>query len=138
MTRTPDHQDSLRENEGERVFLYHPADKTGEACKFARPYHGPYRILPTLLRLGGLTTHKMSPYLHQLLIEVGFWFIKDLQGKEKEEGLRYPLETQKLLIGLYTRWWMIYQVPLCHLQMLILITHQEKVYVIVQFEFQLS
>ena len=30
---------------GERVFLYKPAEKTGEARKFARPYHGPFRIL---------------------------------------------------------------------------------------------
>ena len=26
-------------------YCYHPADKTGEARKYARPYHGPYRIL---------------------------------------------------------------------------------------------
>ena len=31
--------------EGERVFLYKPAEKTGEARKFARPFHGPYRVL---------------------------------------------------------------------------------------------
>ena len=30
---------------GERVFLYKPAEKTGEARKFARPYHGPYCIV---------------------------------------------------------------------------------------------
>ena len=30
--------------EGERVFLYKPVDKTGEARKFARPFHGPYRV----------------------------------------------------------------------------------------------
>ena len=30
---------------GERVFLFKPAEKTGEARKFARPYHGPYRVL---------------------------------------------------------------------------------------------
>ena len=30
---------------GERVFLFKPADKTGEAKKFARPYHGPFRII---------------------------------------------------------------------------------------------
>lgn len=30
---------------GERVFLYKPAEKTGEARKFARPFHGPYRII---------------------------------------------------------------------------------------------
>ena len=29
---------------GERVFLYKPAEKTGEARKLARPFHGPYRI----------------------------------------------------------------------------------------------
>ena len=28
--------------EGERVFLYKLADKTGETRKFARPFHGPY------------------------------------------------------------------------------------------------
>ena len=30
---------------GDRVFLYMPAAKTGQAYKFARPYHGPYRVL---------------------------------------------------------------------------------------------
>ena len=27
---------------GERVFLYKPAEKTGESPKLARPFHGPY------------------------------------------------------------------------------------------------
>ena len=27
------------------MFLFKPADKTGEARKFARPYHGPFRII---------------------------------------------------------------------------------------------
>ena len=31
--------------EGERVFLFQPAVKTGEARKLARPFHGPYRII---------------------------------------------------------------------------------------------
>ena len=30
---------------GERVFLYEPAEKTGESRKLARPFHGPYRVL---------------------------------------------------------------------------------------------
>ena len=30
---------------GERVFLFKPAEKTGERRKFARPFHGPYRIM---------------------------------------------------------------------------------------------
>jgi len=30
---------------GERVFLFKPAEKTGENRKLARPYHGPYRIV---------------------------------------------------------------------------------------------
>ena len=30
---------------GERVFLFEPAKKTGEKRKFARPFHGPYRIV---------------------------------------------------------------------------------------------
>ena len=29
---------------GERAFLYKPMEKTGEARKLARPFHGPYRI----------------------------------------------------------------------------------------------
>ena len=29
---------------GERVFLYKPAEKAGEARKLARPFHGPYRL----------------------------------------------------------------------------------------------
>ena len=31
--------------EGERVFLFKPAEKTGETGKFARPFHGPFRII---------------------------------------------------------------------------------------------
>ena len=30
---------------GDRVFLYKPAEKTGEGRKLARPYHGPYWII---------------------------------------------------------------------------------------------
>ena len=30
---------------GERVFLFKPAEKTGESRKLNRPYHGPYRIV---------------------------------------------------------------------------------------------
>lgn len=30
---------------GERVFLLKPAEKTGEARKLARPFHGPYRVM---------------------------------------------------------------------------------------------
>ena len=30
---------------GERVFLYKPAERTGGRRKFARPFHGPYRLV---------------------------------------------------------------------------------------------
>ena len=30
---------------GDRVFLFKPADKSGPLRKFARPYHGPYRVV---------------------------------------------------------------------------------------------
>ena len=30
---------------GDRVFVYKPGAKTGKAYKFAKPFHGPYRIL---------------------------------------------------------------------------------------------
>ena len=30
---------------GERVFLFKPAEKTGKRRKFARPFHGPYRVV---------------------------------------------------------------------------------------------
>ena len=30
---------------GERVFLFKPAEKTGESRKLARPFHGPYRVI---------------------------------------------------------------------------------------------
>ena len=30
---------------GDRVFLFKPSTKTGETRKFARPFHGPYRVL---------------------------------------------------------------------------------------------
>ena len=29
---------------GERVFFFKPTEKTGQNCKFARPYHGPFRV----------------------------------------------------------------------------------------------
>ena len=31
--------------EGERVFVYMPAAKSGTAYKLARPFHGPYRVV---------------------------------------------------------------------------------------------
>ena len=31
--------------EGERVFLLKPSKQTGEARKFARPFHGPYQLM---------------------------------------------------------------------------------------------
>ena len=31
--------------EGDRVFVFKPAAKSGKAYKFARPFHGPYRIV---------------------------------------------------------------------------------------------
>ena len=31
--------------EGDRAFLFKPAEKTGELRKLARPFHGPYRII---------------------------------------------------------------------------------------------
>ena len=34
-----------RFQEGERVFLFKPAVKSGQARKFARPFYGPYRIV---------------------------------------------------------------------------------------------
>ena len=30
---------------GDRVFLYKSSEKKGKAHKFARPFHGPYRVL---------------------------------------------------------------------------------------------
>ena len=30
---------------GERVFLFKPAGKTGQARKFTRPFHGPFRVV---------------------------------------------------------------------------------------------
>ena len=30
---------------GDRVFMYMPAKTTGKTQKFARPFHGPYRVL---------------------------------------------------------------------------------------------
>ena len=31
--------------EGERLFLHKPSEKTGEARKLARSFHGPYRLV---------------------------------------------------------------------------------------------
>ena len=47
--RQKDHYDrhampTLPFREGERVFLYKPEERTGEARKLARPFHGPYRV----------------------------------------------------------------------------------------------
>ena len=36
---------TARFREGERVFLFKPAEKSGQARKFARPFHGPYRVV---------------------------------------------------------------------------------------------
>jgi hypothetical protein len=34
--------------EGERVFAYMPKEKASKAYKFARPFHGPYRVTGVL------------------------------------------------------------------------------------------
>ena len=34
--------------EGERVFVYMPKEKASKAYKFARPFHGPYRVVEAL------------------------------------------------------------------------------------------
>ena len=54
--RQKDHYDrhatpTLPFREGERVFLYKPGEKTGEARKLARPFHGPYRVREGRTRL---------------------------------------------------------------------------------------
>ena len=41
---------------GERVFLYKPAEQTGAKRKFARPFHGPYRLVEV-----GTNTAKIRP-----------------------------------------------------------------------------
>ena len=33
---------------GNRVFVYMPQDKSSKAYKFARPFHGPYRVMEVL------------------------------------------------------------------------------------------
>ena len=35
----------MKFRKGERVFLYKPAEKSGQARKFTRPFHGPYWIV---------------------------------------------------------------------------------------------
>ena len=42
--------------EGERVFLYKPAEQTGAKRKFARPFHGPYQLVEV-----GTNTAKIRP-----------------------------------------------------------------------------
>ncbi len=36
---------------GDRVFVFMPAAKAGKAHKFARPYHGPYRVMDSNARV---------------------------------------------------------------------------------------
>ena len=52
ITRAQKHQKKLYDRgtknpfrAGERVFLFKPAEQTGARRKFARPFHGPYRLL---------------------------------------------------------------------------------------------
>ena len=39
------HAKERKIGEGDRVFVYMPGDKVTKAYKFARPFHGPYRVL---------------------------------------------------------------------------------------------
>ena len=41
---------------GERVFLFKPAERTGARRKFARPFHGPYRLVEV-----GTNTARICP-----------------------------------------------------------------------------
>ena len=82
---------------GDRVFLFKPADKTGPARKFARAYHGPYRVLEM-----DTNTARIRPVdrpeddailvavdrLRACPVEVRdvFWPAKKQQGKSKSGG----------------------------------------------------
>ena len=55
-----------RFREGERVFLYKPAEKTGESRKLSRPFHGPYRLLdvgPNTARISRVDRPEDDPLL---------------------------------------------------------------------------
>ena len=64
--------------EGERVFLFKPAEKTGEARKFARPFHGPYRVGPNTAKIRRVDRPQEELSLDRLRrcpqeIGEGFW-----------------------------------------------------------------
>lgn len=53
-------------SEGDRVFVFKPAAKSCKAFKFARPFHGPYRIV-TLYDTGAevrLVDRPQDPCIH--------------------------------------------------------------------------
>ena len=48
---------------GDGVFLYKPAEKTGEGWNLARPYHGPYQIIELTIdnaQIRRVDSHMMS------------------------------------------------------------------------------
>ena len=86
---------------GDRVFLFKPADKTGPTRKFARPYHGPFRVVEM-----NVNTAKIRrvdrPDEDTLLVAVDrlrhcptevpdtFWPPAKQRGKKTEKGASLP------------------------------------------------
>lgn len=87
---------------GERVFLYKPAEKTGERRKFARPFHGPYRVM----ELGTNDAHirpvdrpQEEPILVALdrlrrcpdEVEDGFWPPRKTRARGRKKAPKTPV-----------------------------------------------
>ena len=85
---------------GDRVFLYVPSAKTGKAHKFARPFHGPYRVLEVTsndARIVPVHTPKAEPIfvaLDRIRLcpkEIPFEVHWPPQSKSKSKGCSDPL-----------------------------------------------
>lgn len=93
--------------EGERVFLFKPAEVTGERRKLARPFHGPYRLLevgPNTAKIRRVDRPEEEPILVSLdrlrkcPVEVGeeFWPPGQKQHPNKGSHATQPVNQQKI------------------------------------------
>ena len=80
--------------EGDRVFLYTPAERTGKAYKFARPFKGPYRVKSVigngveLLSIGKPNTTPLRVALNRIRhcpMEIADGLTEEITEEESED-----------------------------------------------------
>ena len=94
--------------EGDRVFLFKPAAKSGKAHKFARPFHGPYRILEVTTndaKIRPVDRPQTEPILVALdrlrrcpdEVADDFWPRKEIRRQNQQSGSSHKQSSKNVL-----------------------------------------